>query len=49
MMGRRPPDRVTGIITDARGGLITFLIEAAVVVAAIGVSLAIAAIVLLLV
>ena len=49
MTGRRPPDRVTGILADARGGLLTFLIEAMVVVAAVIVSLVIAALVLLLV
>jgi hypothetical protein len=46
---RRPPDRRTGIFSDVRGGLLTFLIEAGVVIVAIVVSFAVAAVVLALV
>lgn len=49
MTGRRRPDRLSGIFSDARGGLVTFLIEAAIVIVAIALSLAVAAIVLMLV
>lgn len=49
MTAGRPRDRPTGILSDARGGLVTFLIEAAVVLVAIIVALAIAAVVLVLV
>jgi hypothetical protein len=49
MTAPRSRDRWTGILSDARGGLLTFLIEAAVVVVAILVALGLAASVLLLV
>ena len=49
MTAKRSPDRLTAIFSDARGGLVTFLIEAAVVVVAIILAGTVAAVVLALV
>lgn len=46
-MPNRPADRRERLVSDARGGLVTFLIEAGVVALAIVIALAIAALVLL--
>lgn len=49
MTAKRRPDRSTGILSGGRGGLITFLIEAAVVVIAIVLAAVVAAIALAMV